>query len=120
MSADAPVKEPLDTSLAKTARTVAVAGAGAAVTVAAAKPGLRAVCYHVYIINNGTGATELTFKSAATEITGDMPLSVAELLELRNAPLPVLIANAVNEALTVANSATEALEGFAVVGYADV
>lgn len=97
---------------------ISTAGAGDQ-TVLAATPGKRWVAFHVFV--EAGGATDLTFKSGSTAITGAItaPTAPPLAIEFKNHLVPVLVGRDVNEALVVNSSNAVALEGFVVLGLVD-
>ena len=61
------------------------------------------------------GATQLTFKSGTTALSGPYNISGAGVLRISNGGVPVLIGDDIGEAITADNSGSVQLSGFVVV-----
>ena len=104
-------------TLGEVGQTVVINGSGNE-TLVAADEGKRWMIFYVYV--QAGANTNLTFNSGGTALSG--ALRVAQSTAAAPAPLslgdgtvPVFIGTAVNEAITVTNSAAAQLDGFAVV-----
>ena len=107
--------------ITRLAFTVPINGAGAGnVTVRPATDGKKWVLYHLYA--QVGGATDVTILSGSTALTGAIAIqgtSPDDVLELKNAGVPVLKADEVNEAFVINVSAAVDIDGFALMGEGD-
>ena len=96
-----------------TARCEAINSTADPATICAAVTGKRLQIIHLFI--SAAAATNLTFKSGATALSGPYAILAAGTLELKNGGTPVIIGDNIGEAITVVNSTPTQLSGFAVV-----
>ncbi len=103
---------PFDAYL-NTARCEAINAALDPVPICAAVTGKRLIITHLFV--SVAGATNLTFKSGSTSISGPYAVTGAGSLDIKNGGAPVLIGDDIGEAITATNSGTQQVSGFAVV-----
>lgn len=99
----------------------AINSSAAEIELAPAVAGRVAMIFLVYL--ESAGSTNLTFQSgagtAATAISGAIPQVADDILELDHpGGYPVLIADDLNESITVANSGTVSVQGFTLFAHA--
>ena len=103
--------------------TIAFSGAGNPQELVPAVASKRFIVTHLYIAPTGS-ATNLVFNSfdgdaTDTALTGTIATSTSAPIEWGGQGEPVLIGKAVGDSLRVSNSATQTLNGFAVVSRAN-
>jgi hypothetical protein len=107
--------DPLDIQIEE-AKTAVISGATDPVTIVAGVAGKRQVVTYLYL--EAASATNITFKSGSTALTGAFAAPILtdnNPLILSNSGFPVLTGTALGDALTVTNSGTVALEGWAII-----
>jgi hypothetical protein len=101
-------------STEKGCRTVVLNSNSATVTVFTPKAGTRWVVLYGYIHCTG-GASDLTFKSGSTAISGPIPWTNNEERVIKNAPFSVLYGDLAGEAFVIGNSASSQLNGWFII-----
>jgi hypothetical protein len=105
--------------LLRGAKQTAINSAAASVEPAAlaAKAGKRFVIVHLYL--EPAAATNLTFKSDTTELSGPISVAANEVVEFKNGGVPVFVGHDLNKKFSITNSAATQLNGFVVYAFID-